>query len=352
MKVNLFGLSAEKISEAILPLGLKAYRGKQIAKGIYQHFLTDFSLMTDLSKADRALLAEQFTIEAAAEETKLESVDGKTSKYLLSFADGACVETVLMRQPYGNSICISTQVGCAMGCAFCASTLKGLERNLSMPEIFAQVWYMQRLLAATEEKVTTIVVMGTGEPLQNYDNVLQAIRFCHEPEIFDLGYRHVTLSTSGIVPQIYDLAAEDLPITLSISLHAPTDELRSKLMPVNRRYPLAEVLKAGDAYAAQSGRRVTYEYILIAGVNDGEEQARCLAKLLKGKLANVNLIPINPVAERGLERPSAASVARFERILTERHITVTVRREMGADIQAACGQLRYQKLLTAQNRDF
>ncbi len=300
--------------------------------------------MTDLSKTDRRLLSEHFLIDTVKVKAEQHSADGKTSKYLLSFADGNCVETVLMRQIYGNSICISTQVGCAMGCLFCASTLEGLVRHLTAGEILAQVGFMQQRLAAEKQKVDTIVVMGSGEPLHNYENLLRFLKLCHEDDTFQLGYRHITVSTAGIVPKIHRLAGEALPVTLSISLHAPTDEIRSRLMPVNQRFPLADLLAAGDDYADRTGRRVTYEYILIAGVNDGQEQARTLAKLLKGRLAGVNLIPVNPVAERGLQRPSDRQIEQFAKILAERHITVTIRREMGSDIQAACGQLRHQLL--------
>lgn len=344
MKINLYGLFTEEIAAAIAPYGFKAFRSKQIARGMYQRFLTDFQDMTDMSKSDRMLLSEHFTIDSVKIKSEQHSKDGKTSKYLLAFADGNCVETVLMRQYYGNSICISTQVGCAMGCLFCASTLRGLVRNLTTGEILAQVGFMQQLLASEQQKVDTIVVMGSGEPLHNYDNVLQFLKLCHEEYTFNLGYRHMTISTSGIVPEIYDLAKQALPVTLSISLHAPTDDLRSKLMPVNQRFPLAELLVAADYYANQTGRRVTYEYIMIAGVNDGQEAARQLAKLLKGRLASVNLIPVNPVAERDFQRPKASQIEGFAQVLTDRHITVTVRREMGTDIQAACGQLRHKNL--------
>lgn len=345
MKINLYGLSTEDIVAAIIPYGFKPFRGKQLAKGIYQRFLTDFQDMTDMSKEARMLLSEHFTIDSVKIKAEQHAKDGKTSKYLLAFADGNCVEAVLMRQFYGNSICISTQVGCAMGCRFCASTLNGLVRNLTAGEILAQVGFMQQRLAADQQKVDTIVVMGSGEPLHNYENLLRFLKMCHEEYTFNLGYRHITISTAGIVPKIYELANQSMPVTLSISLHAPTDDLRSQLMPVNQRFPLADLLAAADYYAGHTGRRVTYEYIMIAGVNDGQEQARHLAKLLKGRLASVNLIPVNPVVERGFQRPRASQIEGFAQVLTDRHITVTVRREMGSDIQAACGQLRHKNLL-------
>lgn len=341
-KTDLFGLFVPEIAESIKPLGFASYRAKQIAEWLYKHDVSQFSAMTNLSKDQRDKLADNFTITRLTQKAVQHSGDGRTSKFLLAFADDMAVETVLMRQPYGNSICISTQVGCAMGCAFCASTLGGLARNLTGGEILAQVLYINKLLKLKEQKVDSIVIMGSGEPLANYDNVLRFIRLIHEPYCLNLSYRSITLSTSGIVPAIDKLAQEALPLTLSISLHAPTNELRTRLMPINKRYPLEQVLAAGNRYAAVTGRRVTYEYTLIAGINDQPAQAAELAALLKGRLANVNLIPINPVPERGLLRPSASDVARFEQLLKAQHINVTVRREMGTDIDAACGQLRHK----------
>ena len=267
---NIFGKNLAELTELVLGLGLPKFRGKQLAEWLYKRSVTDFQQMQNLPKDMRNKLAEGYVIDRAARVDQLDSGDGKTSKFLLNFSDGSGVETVLMRQPYGNSICVSSQVGCNMGCRFCASTL----------------------LAKEGQKVDTIVIMGSGEPLNNYDNVLAYIRLLHEDYCLGMSYRSITLSTSGIVPNIYKLAAEELPITLSISLHAPEDELRSELMPINRKYPLADVLKAGRDYGQSTGRRVTYEYILIDGVNDNLKQARELASLLRGQLASVNLIPI------------------------------------------------------------
>lgn len=272
--------------------------------------------------------------------TRLDAADGRTSKFLLAFSDGAAVEAVLMRQPYGNSICISTQAGCNMGCSFCASTLHGLARDLTAGEMLAEVLFIEEMLRSQGGKVDTMVLMGSGEPLMNYENVVDFLRLLHEEYVLNISYRSITLSTSGIVSAIDRLAEEGMPLTLSISLHAPREELRSELMPINRKYPLSDVVAAGKRYAEKTGRRVTYEYILIRDVNDGEREARELAELLEGQLASVNLIPINPVKERGFERPSEERTAAFCRALTRRHITATVRREMGVDIQAACGQLR------------
>lgn len=321
---------------------IPAYRAKQIVEWIYKHNIYDFSQMKNLPLAMRNLLDENFTITSLDLLRKLESSDQKTTKFLLGFSDGVAIETVLMRQSYGNSVCVSTQAGCNMGCIFCASTLNGMVRNLTAGEILAQIIFVNQILKAENQKVNTIVIMGSGEPLANYDQVLKFIRLCHEEYILNLGYRNITLSTSGIVPMIEKLANEEIPITLSISLHAPNNLIRSKLMPINKKYEINAVVTAGKNYGQKTGRRVTYEYILIADQNDSVHCAQELAQLLRGQLANVNLIPINPVVERGLNRPSPAVIAAFEETLTKHHIAVTIRREMGNDIQAACGQLRNQ----------
>lgn len=331
---------AEEIAQTTAPYGLQKYRGEQIAKWIYQRNIVDFDQMTNLSVEQRKLLAANFSILTAEEKTSQFAADHRTTKYLLSFHDGTAVETVLMRQTYGNSVCVSTQAGCAMGCLFCASTLHGVVRNLTGGEILAQLLYIQHLLIAGNDRVNTIVIMGSGEPLANYDNVLRFIHLCHQEYCLNLSYRNITLSTSGIVPEIDKLAAEGIPVNLSISLHAPTNEIRSKLMPINQKFPLKMVLAAADRYAEKTGRRITYEYILINEVNDKPEHAAALATLLRGRLASVNLIPVNPVPERGLLRSSNARIKEFFDGLQSRHVNVTIRREMGADIQAACGQLR------------
>lgn len=344
MKKNLFGLSVEEIARVLLPLQVPSYRAKQIAAWMYQKMATSFAEMTNLPKQLRSTLQAQFCLCTARQKAALHSSDGKTSKFLLAFEDGTAVETVLMRQPYGNSICVSTQAGCNMGCAFCASTLHGMTRDLTTGEILAQVLFIERFLAQQGQKVDTMVLMGSGEPLMNYDRVLGFLRLVHEPYVLGMSYRNITLSTSGIVPRIYELADEGIPVNLSISLHAPESELRTRLMPINRKYPLAEVVAAGKAYGDKTKRRVTYEYILIEDVNDSIAQAKQLAHLLHGQLASVNLIPINPVVERHLLRPSQERIDAFENCLLMNHIAVTVRREMGTDINAACGQLRNRHL--------
>ncbi len=341
---NIFGLTTDELVAELKPWKIPAYRARQIAEWMYQRGADSFSCMTNLSLVLREQLADALLIQRASLVDRWDSKDGNTTKFLLAFADGVAVETVLMRQPYGHSICVSTQAGCAMGCAFCASTVHGVVRSLTAGEILAQTIFINDFLKQEGKRVDTIVLMGSGEPLMNYENVLRFIRLIHEPYCLNLGYRNITLSTSGIVPKIYELAEENLPITLSISLHAPNDEIRSSLMPVNRKYPIAEVTAAGKAYANKTKRRVTYEYILIDGVNDSEEAARELSHLLHGQLASVNLIPINPVVERHLRRPSPERIERFSAMLERCHITATVRHEMGTDIQAACGQLRNQHL--------
>ena len=338
--MNIFGWTKERLAEVLKEHDIPRFRADQIVRWMYQHGAVSFHAMDNLSKPLRAQLAEQFSIERPKVISRLHSADGATIKLLYEFVDGQTAETVLMRHSYGNSVCVSTQAGCRMGCAFCASTLHGLQRNLTAGEIAAQVLGMADFLRQEGARVDTIVVMGSGEPLENYDHVIAALRLIHEDYTIGLSYRGVTLSTSGIVPGIERLAEEGIPLSLSISLHAPTDALRSEIMPVNRMYPLADVLRAACMYAEQTKRRVTYEYILIRDLNDGVCEAEQLAKLLRGQLASVNLIPINPVAERNLLRPSKETIRRFQKVLEERHITVTLRREMGTDIQAACGQLR------------
>ena len=330
--MNIFGWTKEQLAEALKDYDIPRFRADQIVRWMYQRGAASFDVMDNLSKGLRAQLAELFSIDRPKVVSRLHSADGATIKLLYEFADGQTAETVLMRHPYGNSVCVSTQAGCRMGCAFCASTLHGLQRNLTAGEIAAQVIGIADFLRQEGARVDTIVVMGSGEPLENYDNVIAALRLLHEDYTIGLSYRGVTLSTSGIVPGIERLTEEGIPISLSISLHAPTEELRSQIMPVNRKYPLADVLRAARMYAERTKRRITYEYILIRDLNDGVREAE--------QLASVNLIPINPVAERNLYRPDKAAIRRFQKILEERHITATLRREMGTDIQAACGQLR------------
>ena len=344
--IDIFGMTLDELQAVLAPYKVQKFRAKQIAQWMYQRGARDFHAMTNLSQKLREELAKDLIIGRSAIKDRLDSQDGHTTKFLLEFTDGTAVETVLMRQPYGNSICVSTQAGCNMGCAFCASTLHGMARDLSKGEILAQAVTIEDMLRDEENgaKVDTMVIMGSGEPLMNYDNVIGFLRLIHEDYTLGMGYRNITLSTSGIVPNMLRLAEEGMPISLSVSLHAPNQELRSEIMPINRKYPLVDVIAAAKNYADKTKRRVTYEYILIDQLNDGEAQARELTALMKGQLASVNLIPINPVVERNLMRPSKARIDWFEKYLRDHHVSVTVRREMGVDIQAACGQLRNKHL--------
>lgn len=335
IKKNLFGMTLAELEAELAPL--PRFRAKQIVAQIYKHGVKDFGDMNDLPKTLRGELAERYEIKLADLLKRLDSADGLTTKLLLGLADGAAVEIVIMRHDYGDSVCISSQVGCQMGCKFCASTLKGLERNLTAAEMLGEIFFANEILGKT---VDSVVVMGTGEPLLNYDALIKMLRLLHEDYCLGMSYRKITISTCGIVPAIKKLRDEKIPVTLSISLHAPNDSLRSALMPVNSAFGLKSLLKAGDDYAQATGRRVTYEYILIGGVNDTEEHARSLAKLLSGQLANVNLIPFNPVVERSFSPPTNNAVKKFFHFLNTHGIGATIRKEMGADVNAACGQLR------------
>lgn len=334
---NLFGLTLAELEDELAPL--PKFRAKQIAAHIYKHGVKNFSDMNDLPKTLRAELPTRFEIKIADVLTRLDSADGLTTKFLLGF-DGAAVEIVIMRHDYGNAVCISSQVGCQMGCKFCASTLKGLERNLTAAEMLGEIFFAEEFLRGEGQKLDSVVVMGTGEPLMNFDALIKMLRLLHEDYCLGMSYRKITISTCGIVPAIKKLRDEKIPVTLSISLHAPDDKLRSALMPINSAFSLTTLLAAGDSYAQATGRRVTYEYILIGGVNDTEEHARRLAKILSGQLANVNLIPFNPVSERTFKPPTRNAVQKFFHFLNTHGIGATIRKEMGADVNAACGQLR------------
>lgn len=334
-KKNLFGLTLAELEKELAPL--PKFRAKQIAAQIYKRGVKNFDDMNDLPKNLRAEFSDRYEIKIADLLKQLDSADGLTTKFLLGLSDGAAVEVVLMRHDYGNSVCISSQVGCQMGCKFCASTLKGLERNLTAAEMLGEIFFVNEFLGKV---VDSVVVMGTGEPLMNYDALIKMLRLLHEDYCLGMSYRKITISTCGIVPAIKKLRDEKIPVTLSISLHAPDDKLRSALMPINSAFGLKSLLKAGDDYAQSTGRRVTYEYILLGGVNDTEEHARSLAKILSGQLANVNLIPFNPVDERSFSPPTNNAVKKFFHFLNTHGIGATIRKEMGADVDAACGQLR------------
>ncbi len=320
-------------------LGEPKFRAKQIFTWLYRG-VTCFDEMTDLSKSLREKLKEEYSLGNLTIAEKYCSSIDETCRYLLQLDDGNFIESVLMKYHHGYTICISSQVGCAMGCAFCASTRGGKVRNLSAGEIIGQVMTVQQDLG---ERISNIVMMGIGEPLDNYENVMRFLETVNHPAGLCIGHRHISLSTCGLVPRMKELADKNLQITLSVSLHAATDEKRSQIMPVNRRYPIHELLDACRYYIEKTNRRISFEYTLIQGVNDTPEEAERLVKLLKGMLCHVNLIPVNPVKETGFKQGSRQSIESFCKILEGSGITATIRREMGADIRAACGQLRAAK---------
>jgi 23S rRNA (adenine2503-C2)-methyltransferase len=333
---SLVGLTADEIKAVLKDMGEPAFRADQLHHWIYVKCLRDFEPMQNLSKGFRAKLAEQYQIGCLQIHTKEASADG-TVKYLFRLSDGKVIESVLMyfedRETY--AICISTQVGCAVDCSFCATGKLGFMRNLTVAEIVDQYLFVQ---ADSGKEIRNVVFMGQGEPLLNYDNLLRGIRILNQSA--EVGMRHITISTSGIVPRIYDLALEDLQLTLAVSLHAPSDEVRETFMPINRKWPLDKLMPALFDYVNKTGRRLTIEYILLAGVNDQPEHAHQLGKLLKHLKCNVNLIPYNPIGEEyGFKRPSRNACFIFREIVTQYGKKTTIRVERGVDIAAACGQL-------------
>lgn len=335
-KLDLKDMSFEELSDWLSDLGEKPFRAKQIFRWVYRGVPSVFE-MTDLSKDLREKLDGLCEIGHLGIERKLVSKIDGTIKYLFRLKDGNLIESVLMSYKHGNTICVSSQVGCRMGCRFCASTIGGLLRNLTPSEIIDQIMTAQ---ADSGRKISNIVMMGIGEPLDNYDNVLKFLKNVNYAEGLNIGYRHISLSTCGVAERIYDLAKENLPITLSISLHSPFDEERKKIMPVDARYPLPVLLKALKNYLAVTGRRISVEYAMIRGQNDTRECAEELARLFKNMLVHINLIPINNVEERDFVKSSPKRIREFQNELERFGFSVTVRRELGSDIQAACGQLR------------
>ena len=335
---ELTGMTCGELTAWAKEQGYPAFRGKQIFRWIHQGM--DFDGMTNLSKE----LREDLKQKAIAQPVKIRlerksTLDG-TVKFLYELADGNCVEGVLMRYKYGVSLCISTQVGCRMGCRFCASTLEGKVRDLTAGEMLGEILCANRYLSREGEKVSHVVLMGSGEPLDNYDNVICFLRLLREEDGIRLSLRNVSLSTCGIVPRMYDLAEENLPVTLCVSLHAPNDDIRRQTMPIANTWSVSEILKACRNYIQKTGRRVIFEYALSEGINAGEAQAEELADLIRGMQCHVNLIPLNVVQERELKGVSEDHVQRFLKILQDRNISATRRREMGDDIDGACGQLR------------
>lgn len=336
-KKDIKSLTLSELIEELNSLGEKPFRAKQLYQWMHEKLARSYEEMTNISKTLKEKLEENFDYTSLNMVTFQESRLDGTRKYLFELADGNVVESVWMKYKHGNSVCISSQVGCRMGCRFCASTLDGLERNLLPGEMLDQIYYISR---HTGERVSNIVVMGTGEPMDNYDNLLQFIHMLTDENGLHISQRNVTVSTCGIVPRIRQLAEEDLQITLALSLHATTDEKRRKLMPIANAFSLEEVLDACSYYFEKTGRRLTFEYSLVRGVNDTEEDARERVELVGHLNCHVNLIPVNPIEERDYRESTAQAIRAFQNRLERSKITVTVRREMGRDIDGACGQLR------------
>jgi len=336
-KTDLKSLALEELEGELEGKGLKAFRARQVFQWVHEKLADSFEEMTSLPKDMRQqLFLDYELVTLKKKDVEVSKIDG-TRKYLFGLPDGNVIESVLMKYKHGNSVCVSSQVGCRMGCRFCASTLDGLERNLRPSEMLDQVYRIQK---DTGERVSHVVVMGTGEPLDNYDSLVRFIRLLSDERGLGISQRNITVSTCGIVPGILRLAEEGLAVTLALSLHAPNDEVRRGLMPVANMYALKDVLSACRTYYKKTGRRLTFEYSLVKGVNDGLYQAQALAKLLKGRQGHVNLIPVNPIKERAYVQSDRRAVEEFKLYLEKNGINVTIRREMGRDINGACGQLR------------
>ena len=336
-ELDIKSLYERELEETMAAMGEKPFKGRQLFEWLHKKAVGSYGQMTNLSQKLRQQLEEKYPL-ACLEVVDVETsaIDG-TQKYLFGLADGNVIESVLMRYHHGNSVCISSQVGCRMGCRFCASTIGGLIRNLTASEMLDQVYRIQEL---TGERVSNVVVMGTGEPLDNYDNLVRFVRILSDEKGQNISHRNITVSTCGIVPRIRQLADEGLGITLALSLHAPNDEKRRELMPIANRYSLEEVLPACQYYFEKTGRRITFEYSLVGGKNDGQEDARQLADLISGLNCHVNLIPVNPIKERDYVQSGKKVIGNFKNKLEKYRINVTIRREMGRDINGACGQLR------------
>lgn len=336
-KTDIKSLDLDSLKDVITSLGDKAFRAKQIYDWLHVKLVDNFDEMTNLSRDLREKLKEEYDLISLKVVEERISKDDGTRKYLFMLKDGRVIESVLMKYNHGNSVCISSQVGCRMGCRFCASTIGGLERNLSASEMLDQVYQIQKI---TNERVSNVVVMGTGEPLDNYDNLLRFIQILTDEHGLNISQRNITVSTCGLVPKIKELALNGLGITLAISLHGPNDRIRRELMPIGNQYDIKTLMEACSYYYKNTGRRITFEYSLVEGVNDREENAVELARLVRGLNCHINLIPVNPIKERNYRHSSIKSIQKFKNILEKYKINVTIRREMGADIDAACGQLR------------
>ena len=341
-KIKLKDFSPQKVRDLIKGMKVPSYRGDQILDWVYRKKVQDFDEMTNLPLDLREKLKEEFRVTLLRLEEKLVSPRDGTVKYLFETLDGELLECAVMLQDYGNTVCVSSQIGCGLNCIFCASAQGGLVRNLSGGEMLDQVILGEKFLGRGDS-IKNIVVMGMGEPLLNLGNLILFLKTANDPQGLGISYRNITVSTAGITPGIIELAREELPFTLAVSLHAPDDETRSRLMPVNRKYPLAGLMAACRKYVEMTGRRLTFEYILLSGINDSEEKAGQLAELLGGLLCHVNLIPANPGGGEGIQRPDRKRIHEFYQVIEAAHIPVTIRKERGEDIQGACGQLRRRK---------
>lgn len=336
-KTDIKSLTFEELSEELSAMGEKPFRAKQVYGWLHEKLAESFDDMTTLSKGLREALKERFSLtRLKVVEEKISKLDG-TRKYLFALEDGNIIESVWMQYHHGNSVCISSQVGCRMGCRFCASTLDGLERNLRASEMLDQIYAIQRI---TGERVSNVVVMGSGEPMDNYDNLVRFLRLISSEQGLHISQRNLTVSTCGLAPRIRQFAGEGLQVTLALSLHAPNDEVRRSLMPIANRYGLKEVLEACRYYYEKTGRRLTFEYSLVQGVNDNRREAKALSALIKDMHGHVNLIPVNPIKERDYVQSGQRAIQEFKGVLEKNGINATVRREMGRDINGACGQLR------------
>ncbi len=340
---SLYDFTYEQMRDLAESFGWKKFRGHQIFQWLYRERVTDFDAMTNLSKDTREILKAHYSIDPLRLVRKQVSHDG-TTKFLFATEDGSLLESVMMVFDYGNSVCVSSQVGCNMGCAFCASGLTKKKRDLTSGEMVAQVLKIQRELDKTNDRLSHIVVMGTGEPFDNYENLMTFLETVNHDRGLGIGSRHITVSTCGIVPRIYDFSKAHTQYNLAISLHAPNQALRQELMPVSKAYPLDELMEAIRFYGQENNRRLTFEYILLKGVNDQPEHARQLAKLLKGLNAYVNLIPYNSVDEKQFKSVKHDEAMVFYDLLMKNHVRATIRKEHGQDIDAACGQLRINEL--------
>lgn len=340
MKKDLRSMSLSQLEEEILGLGEPKFKAKQIYSWLHQHQVSSVDEMTNISKALREKLKDNYEFCSCSIEKKLVSVYDDTVKYLFELNDGEYIESVVMKYKYGYTICVSSQVGCKMGCKFCASTIAGFVRNLMAGEILAQVYTAQKDLSI---RISHVVLMGVGEPMDNFDNVMDFISLITDEKGQNMSMRNISLSTCGVVDGIYRLMEKKLQLTLSISLHAPNDEIRSRTMPVNNKWGVDELLKACRDYTKATNRRISFEYAMISGVNDSDECARELAKKLRGMLAHVNLIPVNEVKETGYKKSNDERIRRFVSVMESYGINTTVRRTLGSDINASCGQLRRKK---------